>query len=235
MELRVGTSGFSYAPWKGSFYPEKMKASEMLRFYASRFDTVEINATFYRMPTEALLAGWAAQVGDGFRFGLKAPQRITHQLRLADAGEVARRFVEVGQSVGTKLGPLLFQLPPNFKKDVPRLTDFLVQLPPGLDVVFEFRHPSWFDEEVQSLLRGRGACLCWEESEELASPFVATAAMGYLRLRKLDYPDAALRVWVERLRVQPWERAYVYFKHEDSGSGPRFAQRFRELWGSSSE
>ncbi len=230
MELRVGTSGFSYAPWKGSFYPEKIKAAEMLRFYASRFETVEINATFYRMPSEALLAGWATQVGEAFRFSLKAPQRITHQLRLREADDVARRLVEVGQTLKDRLGPLLFQLPPNFKKDVPRLVEFLGALPPGLEVVFEFRHPSWFDDEVQTLLRARGACLCWEESEELASPFVATSTFGYLRLRKLAYPDEALRVWVERLRAQPWQRAYVYFKHEDSGSGPQFAERFRTLW-----
>jgi uncharacterized protein YecE (DUF72 family) len=230
MELRVGTSGFSYAPWKGSFYPEKIKGAEMLRFYASRFETVEINASFYRMPSDALLAGWASQVPEGFRFALKAPQRITHQLRLQGAEDLARHFVEVAQTLQAKLGPLLFQLPPSFKKDVPRLAEFLGTLPPNRDVVFEFRHPSWFDEEVLALLSTRGACLCWEESEDLASPFVATSAFGYLRLRKLDYPDDALRAWAERLRSQPWERAYVYFKHEDSGSGPRFAERFRELW-----
>jgi uncharacterized protein YecE (DUF72 family) len=230
MDLRVGTSGFSYAPWKGSFYPEKIKAAEMLRFYATRFATVEINATFYRMPSETMLAGWAQQVGEAFTFGLKAPQRITHFQRLVEAGDTARRFVDLARTLGSRLGPLLFQLPPNFKKDIPRLTDFLAQLPPDLDRVFEFRHPSWFDEEVQTVLRERGICLCWEESEELASPFVATASVGYLRLRRLDYPDSELQIWVDRLRAQPWKRAYVYFKHEDSGSGPRFAARFRELW-----
>jgi len=231
VELRVGTSGFSYAPWKGTFYPDKLKAAEMLRFYATRFSTVEINASFYRMPTEPLLAGWAGQVDDRFRFALKAPQRITHQLRLAGAEETSRRFVEVAQTLGARLGPLLFQLPPNFKKDLARLTDFLAPLPPTLELVLEFRHPSWFDDEVLALLRGRGACLCWEEAEELVSPAVATAPFGYLRLRKLDYPEAALRAWVERLRAQPWKHAYVYFKHEDAGSGPRFAARLEEFWG----
>ena len=230
MNLHLGTSGFSYPAWKGRFYPPKMKATEMLAFYAARFSAVEINASFYRMPSESMLAAWLPQVPEGFRFALKAPQRITHQLRLVGAEETLKRFLDVAQTLGASLGPLLFQLPPNLKKDLPRLGAFLDLLPRGGQFSAEFRHASWFDAETEAVLRERGIALCWEEADALQSPFTSTAAHGYLRLRRLAYGDAELRAWVRRIQAQPWKDAFVFFKHEDEATGPAFAARFRALW-----
>ena len=233
MELLAGTSGFSYKEWKGSFYPEKLAADGWLRFYAARFSTVEINNTFYRMPDEGMLARWAGEVPDHFAFTLKAPQRITHQKRLKEAeGDVAE-FVRRAAALGTKLGPLLFQLPPFFKKDLAVLESFLENLPPGREIAFEFRNSSWDDEAVYDLLRARGVMLCTADTDKGDSPpLVATAALGYLRLRREAYSDSDLKDWVKRIAAQPWTRAYVYFKHEDEGAGPKFAARFAELWAS---
>lgn len=230
MKLHLGTSGFSYPAWRGSFYPAKLRPAEMLAFYAARFSAVEINATFYRMPAAPMLAGWLSQVGPGFAFALKAPQRITHVQRLLGAEETVSRFIDVARVLGDKLGPLLFQLPPNFKKDVPRLAGFLELLPRDLKICLEFRHPSWFDGEVSALLAARGVALCWEEAETLESPRWSIGRHGYLRLRRLDYDDARLAAWVAAVRAQPWEEAFVFFKHEDEGKGPAFAARFRTLW-----
>ncbi len=228
--LRIGTSGYSYAEWKGNFYPEKLASKDMLRFYAERFDTVEINNTFYRMPTEALLDGWAAQVPETFRFVIKAPKRITHDRRLKEAGDPVARLVEVTARLGARLGPLLFQLPPNFKKDVPRLADFLAGLSERT-LAFEFRHASWFDDEVFATLRANGVALCVSDTgEEPVAPLVATAGWGYLRLRRETFDDAELAAWAARIREQPWSDAYVFLKHEEEGKGPRFATRLRELY-----
>jgi len=223
MRVLAGTSGFSYKEWKGSFYPEDLPAEDMLRFYASRLPAVEINNTFYRMPKAELLAGWAEQVPDGFRFVLKASQRITHFKRLKEVSEEVGYFLRIAATLGDRLGPILFQLPPNLKKDLPRLEDFLELLPAATRAAIEFRHASWFEDDVYEALRARGAALCIAEDEELATPPIATAGWGYLRLRRPDYGEAEVAAWADRVRLQPWDEAYVFFKHEDAGTGPRLA------------
>jgi uncharacterized protein YecE (DUF72 family) len=228
MRVLAGTSGFSYKEWKGSFYPEDLPAEEMLAYYAGRLPAVEINNTFYRMPKPALLESWAAQVPAEFRFVLKASQRITHRKRLKEAGDEVAYFFQTASTLGDRLGPTLVQLPPNLKKDLPRLEAFLSVLPEGSRVAFEFRHASWFEEDVFAALRARAAALCIAEDEELATPLVATAGWGYLRLRRQDYDDTAVAAWAEKVRGQAWDEAYVFFKHEDAGSGPKLAAEFLE-------
>ncbi|HYE02864.1 MAG TPA: DUF72 domain-containing protein [Phycisphaerales bacterium] len=232
MDLHVGTSGYSYPEWKGSFYPADLPAKRMLRYYAERFDTVEMNNTFYRAPTPAGVRAWAAEVPESFRFVLKAPQRITHFQRLKGAEESLAQFLGAAAALGPRLGPILFQLPPNMKKDVPRLRDFLGLLPASGKAAFEFRHSSWFDPDVLGLLRARRAALCLAEADEGAeAPFQATAPWGYLRLRRAEYADADLSTWARRVRDAGWSEVFVFFKHEDAGTGPRFARRFLELAG----
>ncbi len=229
MNAYVGTSGYSYPAWKGTFYPAKFPANRMLGYYAERFRTVEINNTFYRPPTAQLLETWAAQVPADFRFVLKAPQEITHVKRLADAGALVRSLIETAAVLGDRLGPVLFQLPPNFRKDAALLADFLAYLP-ACRVAFEFRHQSWFDEDVFELLRDHQAGLCVADADdELEVPFVSTADWGYLRLRRTDYDDTAMKAWAARMRAENWREAFVFFKHEDAGTGPRFAARLLEL------
>jgi uncharacterized protein YecE (DUF72 family) len=231
MELLAGTSGFSYKEWKGSFYPEKLAADGMLRYYAERFPTVEINNTFYRMPAEGMLARWAAEVPERFAFTLKAPRRITHDKRLKETAADVAEFLRRADALGPKLGPLLFQLPPFLKKDVAVLGAFLEGLPPGRQVAFEFRNPSWQDEAVYEMLRARDVMLCTADTDKGdPPPLVATAGRGYLRLRREAYSDGELEDWVRRVAAQSWTRAYVYFKHEDEATGPRFAARFTALW-----
>ncbi len=230
MLMLAGTSGYSYKEWLGSFYPEKLPAKEMLRYYAGHFPTVEINNTFYRMPAESMLAGWAKEVPDPFTFTLKAPQRITHQKRLREAEQDVAEFLRRSAALGEKLGVILFQLPPFLRKDLPRLRDFLAALPPERRVTMEFRHDSWQDEEVYACLRERGAALCVADTDEGDTPFVCTSDLGYLRLRRTNYDDKDLAAWAERIRAQPLARACVYFKHEDEALGTRFARRFAELW-----
>jgi uncharacterized protein YecE (DUF72 family) len=230
MNLYVGTSGYSYKEWKGTFYPKDLPEKRMLHYYGERFRTVEINNTFYRMPRVTVLEAWAAEVPTDFKFVLKASQRITHIQRLTDAGDSVSYLLDVVAALKEKLGPLLFQLPPNLRKDVPRLRDFLALLPPQRRVAFEFRHQSWFDEEVFGLLHEHRAALCIAEAEgDLDVPFVATADWGYLRLRRPDYDDAELWTWANRVREQAWRDAFVFFKHEDEGKGPQMANRFVEL------
>jgi uncharacterized protein YecE (DUF72 family) len=230
MNLYVGTSGYSYKEWKGTFYPDDLPEKQMLRFYGERFRTVEINNTFYRMPKETVLQDWGAEVPAEFRFVLKASQRITHMQRLKDAGDSVAYLLKVARALKERLGPLLFQLPPNMKKDAPRLRDFLRLLPPDRPAAFEFRHQSWFDEEIFGLLRERQSVLCIAEAEnDLEIPFVSTADWGYLRLRRPDYGDAELKAWGERVRQQPWKEAFIFFKHEEEGKGPDMAKRFLEL------
>ena len=231
MRVLAGTSGYSYKEWKGSFYPEDLPADEMLRYYAARLPSVEINNTFYRMPRSAILARWAEQVPDGFRFALKASQQITHRKRLKDASDAVAYFFQVAATLGDRLGPALFQLPPNLKKDLPRLTDFLAILPPASRCAFEFRHESWFEDDVFEALRTRGGALCVAEDEELATPFVATAGWGYLRLRRQDYGDEDLRERAGRVLSQPWSEAYVFFKHEEGATGPKLAERLMSILG----
>jgi uncharacterized protein YecE (DUF72 family) len=230
MRLSVGTSGFSYKEWLGKFYPEKLSGDAMLRYYAGHFDTVEINNTFYRMPAEAMLARWAAEVSADFTFTLKAPRRITHDKRLRDAeGDVAE-FCRRASALGDRLAVLLFQLPPFLKKDLARLRDFLAVVPAGARAAFEFRNDSWQDDEVYQALRERAAMLCVTDTDEGDTPFVATADCGYLRLRRTHYDDAELGAWAERIAAHPLSRAYVYFMHEDEALGTRFAQRLKALW-----
>jgi len=219
MEILVGTSGYAYREWRGSFYPAKMKEKDMLRYYAERFPAVEINNTFYRLPGRETLVRWADEVPPGFVFVLKASQRITHRQRLsAESKETVDYLFDVASALGGRLGPVLFQTPPFLKKDTSRLRAFLALLPPGHPVAFEFRHETWRDEEVHAALRERNAalvCADTEESGEGGAPIVPTADWGYLRLRRCDYEDARLADWAERIRSQPWKKAFVFFKHED--------------------
>ena len=230
LTLHVGTSGYSYKEWKGSFYPKDLAAAQMLEYYAQRFGAVEINNTFYRMPKGSVLEEWAAQVPEDFRFTLKAPQSITHFKRLKEAGESVAYFLREAGSLGQRLGPLLFGLPPNFKKDVPRLRDFLELIPEHLRIAFEFRHDSWFDDEVFGALRRRQVALCIAEAEDGPKvPQVATADWGYLRLRMPQYADADLKRWLKWVRQQTWGDAFIFFKHEDEAKGPAFARRLLDL------
>ena len=231
MGLYVGTSGFAYKEWKGPFYPADLPDARMLHFYGERFRTVEVNNTFYRMPKPSVLEGWAADVPPGFRFVLKASQRITHYQRLKDTDESVAYLLKVSASLGDRLGPFLFQLPPHLRKDVPRLATFLAKLAPPARAALEFRHESWFDDEVFAVMREHNAALCIAQAEELDVPFVSTADWGYLRLRLPDYDDAGLAEWAERVREQAWGDAFVFFKHEDAGKGPMLASRFLELYG----
>lgn len=233
MNILVGTSGWSYKEWKGSFYPAKLPAEEMLRFYAGRFPTVEVNNSFYRIPAERVLAGWAEQVPQRFRFVLKASRRITHNNRLNDEDGSLGYFLRAINPLGERLGPTLFQLPPTFKEDLDRLQRFLDKLPRRWPAAVEFRHDSWFDDRVYDLLRARGVALVAvdeDESEGPGSPLVPTASWGYARLRRSQYGENALQEWVSRLRQQPWSDAYVFLKHEDgSPNGPDAAARIQEI------
>jgi uncharacterized protein YecE (DUF72 family) len=232
VRVLTGTSGYSYDEWKGNFYPEKIASKDMLRFYAQRFPTVEINNTFYRMPSEKLLSGWAEQVPEAFTFVIKAPKRITHDRRLQGCGELLVYLVNVTSTLGSRLGPLLFQLPPNFRKDVPRLESFFNDMPERRRLAFEFRHSSWFDDEVYEVLRSQKAALCVADTgEEPAVPLVATTDWGYLRLRREEFSDKDLRDWARRILEQPWNDAYVFLKHEEEGKGPRLAARLAEFCG----
>ena len=232
MNFHVGTSGYSYSEWKGKFYPKKFSAGQMLPFYAERFGAVEINSTFYRMPQVSVLKSWAGQVASDFTFAFKAPQRITHFQRLKNARESVGEFLKILGVMKDRLGPVLFGLPPNFKKDLPRLAEFLRLLPKNRRFAFEFRHESWFDDEVFDLLRDRQVAYCIAHGEVSDDPpFVATADWGYLRLRKVKYSEADLKGWIRKIRRQKWKDAFVFFKHEEKATGPKFAQRFLDLAG----
>jgi uncharacterized protein YecE (DUF72 family) len=228
--MLTGTSGYSYKEWVGPFYPEKTPAPEMLRHYATRLSTVEINNTFYRMPAAALLERWATEVPDGFAFAIKAPRRITHIKRLKEASEVVGEFLRRAAALGDKLGIVLYQCPPTLRKDLPRLREFLAGLPAGSRAAFEFRHDSWHDDEVYDALRERGAAWCVAEEDDGSTPFVCTAEDSYLRLRRTQYSEDDLRSWADRLGSQPLQRAWVYFKHEDEAVAPKYAARFAEVW-----
>ena len=232
MHILAGTSGYSYKEWLGRFYPPKLPASKMLAHYATLLPTVEINNTFYRLPGPALLEGWAAQVPPTFRFAVKASRRITHIRRLANVESETHYLLEILGALRDLLGVVLFQLPPYQRADLPRLEAFLALLPPGTRAAFEFRHESWLDESIFALLARHGCALCASDVEDSPEPpLPQTAPFAYLRLRRQDYDDAALERWLGRLRAGTWERAYVYFKHEDEATGPRLAARFLELAG----
>jgi uncharacterized protein YecE (DUF72 family) len=230
MELRAGTSGFSYKEWKGPFYPEDLANDRMLAYYGERLPAVEINNTFYRLPKTSVLESWAGSVPANFRFSIKASRRITHFKRLKEPGEETAYLVKTAAVLGDRLGAVLFQLPPNFKQDVPRLRDFLAALPAGTPGAFEFRHPSWFDDATYEALAERNCALCVADSgEEDDAPRRATADWGYLRLRRQDYTDADLAAWRRWIAEQDWRHALVFFKHEDEGTGPRLAAGFLAL------
>jgi uncharacterized protein YecE (DUF72 family) len=231
--LWIGTSGYNYPEWKGSFYPATLPAARMLPYYAARFPTVEINYTFYRSPTEAILGGWSQATPDDFRFTLKAPKRITHDARLRDCGDTVRRFLEIAATLGPKLGAILVQLPPNLKQDLALFDTFLDTLPPKLAAAFEFRHPSWFNDETLARLRARNLALCVADSETLSAPIEVTADYAYFRLRDEGYTADDLSRWAEVItaRTAACRDVYVYFKHEEAGKGPEFARQLAERLG----
>ncbi len=235
MRLRVGTSGYAYKEWKGSFYPADLKPERMLAHYASRLDTVEINNTFYRMPSETVLLGWAGQVPAEFRFVLKAPRRLTHIQRLTIEDDSLEYFLRTAGVLGERLGAALFQLPPTLKKDTGRLAGFLARLPRTWRSAFEFRHASWLDDDVLALLREHNAALCLADTDEAPASPLVTADWGYLRLRRSGYSREDLAAWARRIREQPWTAAYVFLKHEDTGAGPELAEALLELAGGTGE
>jgi uncharacterized protein YecE (DUF72 family) len=222
----IGTSGYNYPEWKGSFYPADLAAAKMLPYYAARFPTVEINYTFYRMPNEKLVSGWAAQTPSPYRLTLKAPRRITHDSRLKNTGELVANFCSVAGTLGDKLGALLFQLPPNLKKDLGLFDAFLESLPPKAPAAFEFRHPSWLDDEVCQRLAGRNLALCVADSEKLSTPVRVTADFAYFRLRDEGYTPADIAAWADTIAqaTANCRDVFVYFKHEEEGKGPEFAR-----------
>jgi uncharacterized protein YecE (DUF72 family) len=230
MRVMTGTSGFSYPAWRGSFYPEKLPAAKMLAFYAVKLGAVEINNTFYRMPQPAVLARWAADTPATFRFALKSPRSITHMRRLVGAADAVTRLADGVRALGDRLGPILFQLPANARKDVGVLEAFLSTLPAGgMRAAFEFRDKSWLADDVYAVLARHDAALCVADAEELATPLVATASWGYLRLRRQDYGKAALRRWAVRLKKERFTDVFAFFKHENEGAGPALADSFREM------
>jgi len=231
MRVLSGMSGFAYKEWKGSFYPADLPAEGMLAHYASRFPTVEINSTFYRMPKEDVLLDWARRVPAEFTFCLKASRRITHDARLDGVEDLLEYVLRTASVLDQRRGPMLFQLPPFQRKDLARLRDFLALLPRGWRTVMEWRHSSWFDDEVYALLRDHGVALCVAEQEEGATPMVPTAPWGYVRLHRSGYTDADLAAWAARIREQPWDEVFVFFKHEEDIAGPAVAQRFADLAG----
>lgn len=230
MKTWIGTSGFQYAEWKGSFYPEDLPASKMLPYFAERLATTEINYTFHRIPSPKTIENWLAQTPPNFRFALKAPQKITHFARLRDCQDTLGYFCRVVSALGDRLGPILFQLPPNFKKNAEVLSAFLRELP-TMRAAFEFRHESWLDEEIFALLRERNVALCLADTEKLAAPTAVTADYGYLRLRREDYSAADVARWTQFVREKKgnWQDVFVYFKHEEAGTGPKLAAQMIEL------
>jgi uncharacterized protein YecE (DUF72 family) len=230
--ILIGTSGYNYPEWKGSFYPADLPAAKMLPYYAGRFSTVEINYTFYRMPTPKLVAGWCAQVPEGFRFTLKAPRRITHDKRLrpAEVADSLKAFVTAAAELGPRMGALLFQLPPNFKKDLVLLSEFLTLLPPKAPAAFEFRNDSWLSDDVYECLRARQIALCIADSGTRETPVMTTAEVAYLRLRDEGYGPADIERWADTARDLATRCAdvFVYFKHEDEGKGAAFGQMMLE-------
>ncbi len=230
MNLWIGTSGFQYAEWKGTFYPADLATAKMLGYYAERFASTEINYSFRRIPSPKTIDGWWKGTPDRFKFSLKAPQKVTHFAKLRDCGDTLRYFHQVISSLEAKLGCVLFQLPPTLKKDAALLASFLEDFPTGMRAAFEFRDASWLDDETYSLLRMKNIALCIADSEKLATPDIATADYGYLRLRREDYTEVDIARWAEAIRARSdtWSDAFIYFKHEESGVGPKFAQQLIE-------
>jgi uncharacterized protein YecE (DUF72 family) len=229
--LHVGTSGYNFPEWRGSFYPPKLASAKWLEYYAQQLGTVEINYSFYRMPSAKTVAGWDAATPEAFTFVLKAPQRITHFARLRNIDEPLRNFIDIIRKLNAKLGAVLFQLPPNFAKDLARLGDLLTQFPADVRAACEFRHASWWSDDVYELLRSTNTALCVADTEEGTTPLVATADFGYVRLRDEGYAEGDLVEWVGRLKDlgSGWTDAFVFFKHEEKGVGPKLAAQFTSL------
>jgi uncharacterized protein YecE (DUF72 family) len=233
MRYYIGTSGYNYPEWRGSFYPEKFPTTKMLSYYAERFNSVEVNYTFYRVPTEKLLQGWADGTPPGFTFTLKAPRRITHDSKLRNVADLTRTFCQTAEVLGDKRGVLLFQLPPNFKRDDGVFTAFLDTVPAGMRAAFEFRHESWHDPVIFDALRQRNLALCIADSEKMSTPVVPTADYSYFRLRDEGYQPADIERWATVISAQSGiADAYVYFKHEEQGKGPEFANLLLKALGS---
>ena len=228
MNTWIGTSGFQYPEWKGKFYDVKLSTAKMLGVYAGVFNSTEINYTFRSLPSEKTIARWSGETPEEFRFALKAPQRVTHFAKLRDCKEVMKDFGTAVKGLGKKLGPVLFQLPPTFEADEELLREFLADVPKGLRVAFEFRHESWYADEVYEVLAGKNAALCWAESEDVVVPKVATADFGYLRPRREDYSKADIKTWAKEVGGQSkkWSEVFGYFKHEETAVGPDFARAF---------
>jgi len=233
MAIWVGTSGYNYPEWKGSFYPEKLPAAKMLPYYAERLSTVEINYTYYRTPNAKVLAGWNAATPDSFRLTLKAPKRITHIARLKNCAETVQYFAQTAATLGPKLGALFFQLPPNLKQDLAVFDAFLEGLPTGVVAAFEFRHGSWLNDETYRRLEARNLALCVADSETMATPVVVTADHAYFRLRDEGYTPADIERWAQTIRDRTalCKDVYVYFKHEEAGKGPQFARLLLDALG----
>jgi uncharacterized protein YecE (DUF72 family) len=230
MRVRVGTSGYAYKEWKGPFYPADLPDAKMLDFYAERLDTVEINNTFYRLPSEKMLASWAERVSEDFSLVIKASRRITHTRAFEGIADPLEYLLRTCAVLGPRLGPMLFQFPPYFKKDLEKLGRLLDLLPRDRPSAFEFRSSTWFEDEVYDVLRSRGVALVVADHEDGEAPLVVpTANFGYLRLRRAGYTAEELGQWVRRVLEQPWETAHVFFKHEDEGAAPRMAREFRDL------
>ncbi len=222
----IGTSGYNYPEWKGSFYPSDLASAKMLPYYAARFPTVEINYTFYRMPTEKLVAGWAAQTPSPFKLTLKAPRRITHDSRLKDCEQPVESYCRVAATLGEKLGALLFQLPPHLRMNLQTFDAFLEMLPANLTAAFEFRNVSWLDEEIYGRLAKRGLALCVADSEKLSTPVRVTADYAYFRLRDEGYTPDDIKKWGDTIarETASCRDVFVYFKHEEQGKGPALAR-----------
>ena len=231
MGIWIGTSGYSYPEWKGNFYPAALPAGRMLPYYAARFSTVEINNTFYRMPSERLLSGWAAATPETFKLTLKAPRRITHESKLKNCDETVKAFCQIAATLGDKLGLILFQLPPFLKKDVSLLANFVATLSSGIRAAFEFRHASWHADDVLQLLHDGNLALCIADSEKMSTPVTATADYGYFRLRDQGYTQSDIARWADVIRghLSGWHDTFVYFKHEEEGKGPEFAAALQEM------
>lgn len=228
--LLVGTSGFGYREWKGKFFPKTLPAERYLAYYAERLDAVEINSSFYRMPKASVISSWLPETPKRFSFSFKAPASITHMKRLKNAQRELELFLDATAAVHSQLGCRVFQLPPNFKKDLPRLKDFLDLLPPNGRFAFEFRNASWFADDVLAALENAGAALCVNDADVEGCPVEATAPFGVLKLRRVDYTEAELRSWARKIGKQKWRAAFAFFKHEPRATGPKHAERLRALF-----
>jgi uncharacterized protein YecE (DUF72 family) len=230
MKIYTGTSGYGYKPWKGRFYPKDLPEKDMLKYYSSQFNSVEINNTFYSMPSAAILQSWKTEVPAGFRFFIKAPSKITHVKRLKNCEDELKYFIDLSLTIEKSFSGFLFQLPPNYKKNMEVFENFISLIPPKIKAAFEFRHESWQEQEVYNCLKKRNFALCMADTDELpVKNIVATASWGYLRLRKEDYSEMEIKAWYNKITKQEWKEVFIYFKHEDKANGTRFAAKLRDL------